>query len=58
MEALDKLLDKLGFYDLIGVLLPGITATGFSILADKIVFHIGLDKYLSTEDANQELKEY
>lgn len=50
MEALDKLLDKLGFYDLIGVLLPGITATGFSILADKIVFHIGLDKYLSTED--------
>lgn len=50
MEALDKLLDKLGFYDLIGVLLPGITATGFSILADKIFFHIGLYEYVSTED--------
>ena len=50
MEGMDKLLDKLGFYDLIGVLLPGIIAMSFSIMADKMIFHTALSEYISTND--------
>lgn len=50
MEGIDKLLDKLGLYDLIGVLLPGIMATFFSCLADEIIFDAGFSKYILPEN--------
>lgn len=50
MEGIDKLLDRLGFYDLIGVLLPGIIATHFTLIADKIVFEWGISVFLSTNN--------
>lgn len=36
MDGIDKLLDKIGFYNLVGVLLPGILATSFSILVNTM----------------------
>lgn len=50
MEGLDKLLDRLGFYDLIGVLLPGMIAAYFTSFADKLVFKWGISGFLSTKN--------
>lgn len=42
---MNDILDKLGLYDLVGVLLPGTIATGFSIIVDSAFFHCGLSTY-------------
>lgn len=46
----DKVLDKLGIYDLIGVLLPGVTACAVSLVVDEAFFRAGLSRYLNADD--------
>lgn len=46
----DKVLDKLGMYDLIGVLLPGVTACAVSLVVDEAFFRAGLSRYLNADD--------
>lgn len=47
---MDKILDRLGLFDLIAVFLPGSIATSLTLIFDQIVFDFGISKYVSTED--------
>jgi len=46
----DKVLDKLGLYDLIGVLLPGVIACAVSLVVDEALLRVGLSRYLNADD--------
>lgn len=46
----DKVLDKLGLYDLIGVLLPGVIACAVSLIVDEALIGLGLNRYLNADD--------
>ena len=46
----DKVLDKLGIYDLIGVLLPGVTACAVSLVVDEALLGFGLSRYINADD--------
>lgn len=47
---MDKVLDKLGIYDLVAVLLSGICALGTTYISDELVFHHGLSLYINPEN--------
>lgn len=46
----DKVLDKLGIYDLIGVLLPGVIACAVSVIVDEALLGFGLRRYINADD--------
>lgn len=46
----DKVLDKLGIYDLIGVLLPGVIASAISLIIDEALLQFGMNQYLNTDN--------
>ena len=46
----DKVFDKLGLYDLIGVLLPGVIACAVSLIIDEALIGFGLNRYLNPDD--------
>lgn len=46
----DKVLDKLGIYDLIGVLLPGVIACAVSVIVDEALLGFGLNRYINADD--------
>ncbi len=46
----DKVLDKLGIYDLIGVLLPGVIACAVSVIVDEALLGFGLSRYINADD--------
>lgn len=47
---MNQVLDKLGIYDLVAVLLSGIIAVGITLISDSIFFNIGLSSHISTDD--------
>lgn len=47
---MDKILDRLGLFDLIAVFLPGSIATSITILFDQIAFGFEISKYVNTDD--------
>lgn len=46
----DKVLDKLGLYDLFGVMLPGIVACSITLIVDEVLLEYGLSKYLNSDN--------
>ena len=47
---MDKVLDKLGIYDLVAVLLSGVCALGTTYVSDELIFHFGLSRYINPEN--------
>lgn len=47
---MDKILDRMGLFDLIAVLLPGSIAVSLTIIFDQIIFGFGISKYVNTDD--------
>lgn len=47
---MNQILEKLGIYDLVAVLLSGISITSFTLLADQAFFQSNLAGYLSIDD--------
>lgn len=47
---MNQVLDKLGIYDLVVVLLSGICITTFSLFADQVIFQSQLSNFLKVED--------
>lgn len=47
---MDKVLDKLGIYDLVAVLLSGVCATGTTYIADELIFHFGISQHINPDN--------
>lgn len=47
---MDKILDRLGIFDLVAVFLPGVIATGLSLVMDDAVFNTGFSAYVSPDE--------
>lgn len=47
---MDKVLDKLGIYDLVAVLLSGVCALGTTYFADELIFHLGISQHINPDD--------